>query len=94
MNSGSGTTWATGSDDRSVARLLDDLADGVATRRRTEVKEFADLIAWADAHVVDDPAGAATIRDSYVDTGVPIAGPGAPLVSEFALAVRRPGAVP
>ena len=31
------------------------------------------------------PEGAATITEGYLDTGVPIAGPGAPLVSEFAL---------
>ncbi|MEZ0579381.1 HNH endonuclease signature motif containing protein [Nocardioides sp. MH1] len=71
--------------NRTTAQLLDDLATDVATRRRAEVEEFDHLIAWADANVVDDPAGAATIRDSYVDTGIPIAGPGAPLVSEFAL---------
>ncbi|WP_183093814.1 HNH endonuclease signature motif containing protein [Nocardioides stalactiti] len=82
-----GTTGSTlvGPDHRSTSVLLDQLAAGVAVRRRSEVEEFQNLIAWADANVVTDPEGAATIRDSYVDTGIPIAGPGAPLVSEFAL---------
>ncbi|WP_183097994.1 HNH endonuclease signature motif containing protein [Nocardioides pelophilus] len=77
--------WATGSDGRSTAELLRDLADGVQARQRVEVEEFRNVIAWADANVVEDLEGAATIRDSYVDTGIPIAGPGAPLVSEFGL---------
>jgi 5-methylcytosine-specific restriction endonuclease McrA len=85
MNTGSSTTWAAGADDRPAGRVLADLADGVAVRRRVEVADFANLIAWADAHVVQDPEGAATIRDSFIDTGIPIAGAGAPLVSEFAL---------
>ncbi|WP_183099252.1 HNH endonuclease [Nocardioides pelophilus] len=77
--------WASGSDGRSTAELLRDLADGVQARRRVEVEEFRNVIAWADANVVADLEGAATVRDSYVDTGIPIAGPGAPLVSEFGL---------
>ncbi|WP_239781055.1 HNH endonuclease signature motif containing protein, partial [Pimelobacter simplex] len=45
---------------------------------------------WAAGNVVAGSAGAeavgaATIRDRFVDTGLPIAGEGAPLVSEFAL---------
>ncbi|WP_168798424.1 HNH endonuclease signature motif containing protein, partial [Nocardioides sp.] len=36
-------------------------------------------------HVVDGPAGAATLTAGFLDTGIPIAGPGAPLVSEFGL---------
>ncbi|WP_183100054.1 HNH endonuclease signature motif containing protein [Nocardioides pelophilus] len=77
--------WAVGSDGRSTAELLRDLAAGVQARQRVEVEEFRNVIAWADANVVEDLEGAATIRDSYIDTGIPIAGPGAPLVSEFGL---------
>ena len=80
-----GGRWAVGSDSRSTAELLSDLASQVEMRRRCEVEEFGTIIAWADANVVDSLEGAATIRDSYVDTGIPIAGPGAPVVSEFAL---------
>ncbi|WP_183101176.1 HNH endonuclease signature motif containing protein [Nocardioides pelophilus] len=77
--------WATGSDGRSTAELLRDLGSQVTAQRRLEVDQFKTIIAWADANVVEDIEGAATIRDSYVDTGIPIAGPGAPLVSEFGL---------
>jgi hypothetical protein len=86
MNLPSGTTWATGSDHRSSVQLLDDAAALLGVQRRTEVDLFTTVIAWADANVVEsDAAEVATVRDSYVDTGIPIAGPGAPLVSEFAL---------
>ncbi|KRA38357.1 HNH endonuclease signature motif containing protein [Nocardioides sp. Root614] len=40
---------------------------------------------WANQHTVTTPEQAATIIDGVIDTGVPIAGEGAPLVSEFAL---------
>ncbi|WP_377322411.1 DUF222 domain-containing protein [Pimelobacter simplex] len=40
---------------------------------------------WAAGNVVAGSEGSATIRDGFVDTGLPIAGEGAPLVSEFAL---------
>ncbi|KRA38400.1 hypothetical protein [Nocardioides sp. Root614] len=40
---------------------------------------------WANQHTVTTPEQAATIIDGVIDTGVPIAGDGAPLVSEFAL---------
>jgi hypothetical protein len=42
-------------------------------------------VAWADRNVVRGPEGAATLTEGFLDTGVPIAGPGAPLVSEFGL---------
>jgi hypothetical protein len=80
-----GGRWAVGSDGRSTAELLRDLGSHVLVQRNAEIDQFKTIIAWADANVVDDLEGAATIRDSYVDTGIPIAGPGAPLVSEFGL---------
>ncbi|GEB14260.1 5-methylcytosine-specific restriction endonuclease McrA [Pimelobacter simplex] len=54
------------------------------------VAEWAGIVEWAAGNVVAGSAGAeavgaATIRDGFVDTGLPIAGEGAPLVSEFAL---------
>jgi hypothetical protein len=85
MSLPSSTTWPTGSDHRSTAQLLDDAAALLGVQRRTEVDMFTTVIAWADANVVDDAADVATVRDSYIDTGIPIAGPGEPLVSEFAL---------
>ncbi|WP_420813389.1 DUF222 domain-containing protein, partial [Nocardioides albidus] len=49
------------------------------------VEEWEDITTWASDHVVTGPAGVATITEGYLDTGIPIAGAGAPLVSEFAL---------
>lgn len=72
-------------EGRSTAELLAEIDAEVRWRRASELREFEAVVAWADANTVTDPAGAATVRDSYVDTGVPIAGPGAPLVSEFGL---------
>ena len=43
------------------------------------------ITAWADQNVVETTEGAATLLDGVIDTGVPIAGEGAPLVSEFNL---------
>ncbi|HWJ12083.1 MAG TPA: hypothetical protein VNS46_22070, partial [Nocardioides sp.] len=39
----------------------------------------------ADQNTIETTEGAATLVDGVIDTGLPIAGPGAPLVSEFAL---------
>jgi len=67
------------------AALLDELRAGVLQREELLVAEWASIVAWAGENTVDSPEGAATIREGYLDTGVPIAGDGAPLVSEFAL---------
>jgi len=66
--------------------LLADLRAEVRGREESVVREWAGIVEWAAGNTVADPAaGAATIRDGFVDTGLPIAGEGAPLVSEFAL---------
>ncbi|AIY17924.1 hypothetical protein GUY44_19525 [Pimelobacter simplex] len=66
--------------------LLTRLRAGVEQREESVVAEWAGIVEWAAGNTVTDPAaGAATIRDGFVDTGLPIAGEGAPLVSEFAL---------
>ncbi|KAB2812132.1 hypothetical protein F9L07_09975 [Pimelobacter simplex] len=66
--------------------LLADLRAGVRVREESVVAEWAGIVEWAAGNTVAAPgAGAATIRDGFVDTGLPIAGEGAPLVSEFAL---------
>ncbi|MBM9459412.1 HNH endonuclease [Nocardioides sp. zg-536] len=72
-------------DGRPVAELLNVLSAGVRRRAALMIDEWAAIVAWADQNVVDAPEHAATVRDSFVDTGVPIAGTGAPLVSEFNL---------
>jgi len=67
--------------------LLADLRAGVRVREESVVAEWAGIVEWAAGNTVTGVGaeGAATIRDGFVDTGLPIAGEGAPLVSEFAL---------
>ncbi|KAB2812552.1 HNH endonuclease [Pimelobacter simplex] len=65
--------------------LLAGLRAEVRGREESVVREWAGIVEWAAGNVVVGSEGAATIRDGFVDTGLPIAGEGAPLVSEFAL---------
>ena len=74
-----------GTKPRSTAALLSRVGDRIRSRNALLVEEWEDITAWASDHVVSGPEGAATITEGYLDTGVPIAGDGAPLVSEFAL---------
>ncbi|GAA4094245.1 DUF222 domain-containing protein [Nocardioides kongjuensis] len=74
-----------GTRPRSTAALLSRVGDRIRSRNALVVEEWEDITAWASDHVVSGPEGAATITEGYLDTGVPIAGDGAPLVSEFAL---------
>jgi hypothetical protein len=54
---------------------------------RAELLKLQAAVAWAAMHSVDSLAEAAHLRErSYGDTGVPVAGPGAPLVAEFSVA--------
>ncbi len=69
----------------STASLLSEIRDGVDLRDALIVREWQAITSWAEANIVDSPEGAATLTEGYLDTGVPIAGPGAPLVSEFQL---------
>ncbi|WP_028657134.1 HNH endonuclease signature motif containing protein [Nocardioides sp. J54] len=72
-------------DGRSVPELLGEIRSRVDARKNLWIDEWTAIVAWADQNVVETEEGAATLLDGVVDTGVPIAGPGAPLVSEFAL---------
>ncbi len=74
-----------GTRHRSTAPVLSRLSAGIQARNQLLVEEWAAIVEWAGDHVVTGPEGAATITEGYLDTGVPIAGAGAPLVSEFAL---------
>lgn len=54
---------------------------------RAEALQLRAAVDWAAMHSVDSLADAATAWDpSYGDTGIPVAGPGAPLVAEFSVA--------
>ncbi|MBM7515751.1 HNH endonuclease signature motif containing protein [Nocardioides nitrophenolicus] len=74
-----------GTRSRSTAALLCGLRAEVEGRQASLVRDWATIAEWAGDHVVTGPEGAATITEGYLDTGVPIAGAGAPLVGEFAL---------
>ncbi|MFW6869085.1 HNH endonuclease signature motif containing protein [Nocardioides sp. CPCC 206347] len=65
--------------------LLSRLGERVKAREESMVQDWIDIVGWAEDNVVTTPEQAATILEGVIDTGVPIAGPGAPLVSEFNL---------
>ena len=73
-----------GTRPRSTAALLSGLRAEVEGRQASVVREWEAIVEWASAHIVTGPEGAATITEGYLDTGVPIAGDGAPLVCEVA----------
>src|SRR4051812_16932751 len=58
-----------------------------AAANHAEAQVLASAVEWAHLHQVDDLDLAATVLvDHGKDTGIPIAGEGAPLVSQFAVA--------
>ncbi len=72
-------------DACSDRELLDGLAEEAKVRASSMVREWCRIVSWADHNIVTTAEQAATIVDGVIDTGVPIAGEGAPLVSEFNL---------
>src|SRR3954454_10224124 len=58
-----------------------------ATANAAETEVLLQAVEWAHLHQVTDPEQASTVLVEHGhDTGIPIAGDGAPLVSEFAVA--------
>src|SRR3954451_20140165 len=58
-----------------------------ATANAAEAEVLLQAVQWAHLHQVTDPERASTVLVEHGhDTGIPIAGDGAPLVSEFAVA--------
>src|SRR3569833_4392929 len=79
MNSGTTT-------DLDAAAVLASVRRARAAANAAEVRVLADTVAWAHLHAVDDLDEAATVLGEHGrDPGIPIAGEGAPLVSEFAV---------
>src|SRR4051794_3095161 len=79
MNSGTTTLDATA--------VLASARRARATANAAEAQVLADAVAWAHLHPVTDLHDASTVLVEHgQDTGIPIAGDGAPLVSEFAVA--------
>src|SRR5918998_434576 len=65
-----------------LAGIRDD-QQAIADREIAKIRKIAE---WAAEHVVaDDAADIATLTERGLDTGLPLAGPGAPLISDFAV---------
>ena len=82
MNSGSTTLHAAG--------ILAAARDARREANAAETRVLTAALEWAHLHVVDDLDDAATLWSGSKlmgqDTGIPIAGEGCPLVSQFAVA--------
>src|SRR5688500_11901619 len=65
--------------------LLTGIRDNRAVLIDCQISEVRHIAEWAGQHVVADGAEASTITERGFDTGLPVAGPGAPLISDFAV---------
>ncbi len=85
---GTTTPSSAAGDGRSTAQILAAVREDTEVLDGREIDRLKNVVAWANRNtVVSVDVGAATIRDSYIDTGIPIAGDGAPLVTS---SVRSP----
>ncbi|RHW28926.1 HNH endonuclease [Nocardioides immobilis] len=65
--------------------LLAGIRDDQTAITEHEISKIRRIAEWAAEHVVADGAEASTITERGLDTGLPVAGPGAPLISDFAV---------
>ena len=66
--------------------LLAEIRDHRAVIVEQEIATVRAVAEWAAEHVVaDDADDIATLTERGLDTGLPVAGPGAPLISDFAV---------
>ncbi|RHW27319.1 hypothetical protein D0Z08_09170 [Nocardioides immobilis] len=65
--------------------LLAGIRDNRAVLIDCQISEVRRIAEWAGEHVVADGADTCTITERGLDTGLPVAGPGAPLISDFAV---------
>jgi hypothetical protein len=66
--------------------LLAGIRDNRAVLTSAQIAEVRMIAEWAAEHVVaEDSADLSTITERGWDTGLPVAGPGAPLISDFAV---------
>ncbi len=72
-------------DPDSAAGILAAAGSARAVRMRADADVLAAACAWADLHPVRPGEPGATLVDRWGDTGLSVAGPGAPLVEEFAV---------
>src|SRR4051812_17501485 len=76
-----------GSPQLDAAAVLASARRARKAANAAEAQMLTDAVTWAHLHVVEDLDEAATwLVEHGGDTGIPIAGDGAPLVSEFAVA--------
>ena len=80
MDLGTTTPSSAAGDGRSTAQILAAVREDTEVMDGREIDRLKNVVAWANRNTVASvDVGAATIRDSYIDTGIPIAGDGAPL---------------
>ncbi len=83
------TAPAVEADETGAATRSEQLLVSIRDRRAAiadhEIGLVREIAEWAAEHVVDDEANAATLTERGLDTGLPVAGPGAPLISDFAV---------
>src|SRR4029453_1007909 len=68
----------------TAAAVLEFARGESAAADAAESNKLQAAVAWAGMHSVDSLAEAATVWD-HGETGMPVAGPGAPLVAEFSV---------
>ena len=68
----------------TAAAVLEFARARTTTADRAEAEKLQAAVTWAAMHSVDSLAEAATVWD-HGETGMPVAGPGAPLVAEFSV---------
>ncbi|MDP3890771.1 MAG: HNH endonuclease, partial [Nocardioides sp.] len=70
----------------SAAELLAALTDAKYAENVAAARALETAVAWAHMHPADSIEDAATVWEGkYGDTGIPVAGPGAPLIAEFSV---------
>ena len=81
------TIRETDTEADSAAAVLDFVRDQRLVADRAEARLLQAAVSWVAMHSVDSIHDAATVWDrTYGDTGITVAGPGAPLVAEFSVA--------
>src|SRR5436190_23325419 len=65
--------------------LLVEIRDRRSVIAEQEIGTLRAVAEWAAEHVVADEADVSTLTERGLDTGRPLAGPGAPLISDFAV---------
>ncbi|UMG92334.1 HNH endonuclease signature motif containing protein [Nocardioides sp. TF02-7] len=80
--------------DAPERTLTHELLDGIAETHHTlaelELAKVQQVAHWANLNTISSAEGAATLTERGLDTGLPVAGEGAPLISDFAIIELAP----